>query len=428
MTEQLRAALDTPAMQKASNSEKQALFEYCVGMGGFTLAMYSAAKEGGSENAVQSLRSLAGKLLTVFLEVEPKQVTITNNGLRISGQIAKVAPSPPASVSTAKVTYKDPAGWQKEVKDGLTIFVAPPLPKGTNDTDRHDIRILMFPPIPAKETPDVESEKLFQDIVKSYQDEKTQAVLEYRSWNFRYTLENGRACYAIVGRLQPKNDDVVIWFTAYLLDFGNTYVPILRVHARFNEDPAVSFRSLYNRSPGRKDDRGEYTVAIEDFVRTVSVAGATPSRPLFNKSLFVGSWSSTTQAFNSTDYYSATTGAYVGNVTNALSSGEVWTLRSDGSAEYSLAMFFNGKVQTEKVVGKWILAQNSLLIKGKLTQNGVFMKEDERGDLIIFYGKDPKTQKPFFLTSGLLRSDKPLHALTLSQNMRTFIPSEKKKD
>jgi hypothetical protein len=425
MTEQLRAALDTPAMQKASNSEKQALFEYCVGMGGFTLAMYSAGKEGNNTQLTNSMKTVAGSLISRFFGVEPKQVALTNNGLGITGTVAKATSSTSptsASVSTAQVTYKDPAGWQKEVKDGLTIFMTNDS-KGKGGSDQqHDVRIMVFSPVAATNAPDVEAEKLFSELVEGYRKHPDhQAQLSQRSWNFRYLLENGVACYAIAGRLQPKNPDARIWFTQYLLDFGNVYIPVLRVHTRFNEASCATFRSIDNNGLGSDDEKGIGADEVEDFIRTVAVTGAKPSRPLFAKSQLVGNWSTVSGAYNATNYYSTSTGAFVGSVTNVVSMGTRWTLAADGTAEYNFASYVNGATTTNKIRGTWVLQGNKVRITGKSSYSG---KEETQDALVVFYGKDPKTSKPFFVTtdrpSGYKNS--PVTVMELLNNTQTFIP------
>ncbi|GAB4465235.1 MAG: hypothetical protein OHK0029_35720 [Armatimonadaceae bacterium] len=432
MTEQLRMALDTPAVQKASNSDKQALFEYCVGMGGFTLAMYAAGKEGGNTELARSMKEVAGKLMTFFLRVEPNQVAITENGLSISGTVAKApssaSPASSTGVSTATIAFKDPSGWKKEVKDGMTIFSTEVPKRNEYDEERHDVRIMVLPAVAAANAPDTEAEKLFSELVEGYRKHPGhEAQLVQRSWNFRYLLENGVACYAISGRLQPKNEDARIWFTQYLLDFGNAYVPVLRVHTRFNETTCATFRSIGNTGFGSDDDRGFGAEAVEDFIRTVSMGGANPSRPLFEKSLLLGKWSTTSSVFNSTNYYSTSTGAFVGNVTNLISSGTRWTLGEDGTAEYYFASSVNGKITTERITGTWKLQGNRVLISGKSSYSG---KQETRQELVVFYGKDPKTNKPFFVTtdrpSGV--KENPVTVMELTTRSQLFVPQNSIKD
>jgi hypothetical protein len=80
---QLRAALDGKEMRKASNIDKQKMYETYVMLGGFTLALSQSAATGKDDDLLKLRKQMGEDGLKSLLKVEPSRVKITDQGLEI---------------------------------------------------------------------------------------------------------------------------------------------------------------------------------------------------------------------------------------------------------------------------------------------------------------------------------------------------------
>lgn len=72
-----RAIDESPDFAKATNQEKQQLYETLIGFVGIPLAVYSEAKDSGDAASVKTSKELAGRLLELVLKVDAAKVKLT---------------------------------------------------------------------------------------------------------------------------------------------------------------------------------------------------------------------------------------------------------------------------------------------------------------------------------------------------------------
>jgi hypothetical protein len=83
MVQQLRTMFDSEGMRKASNADKQKLYETFVMLGGFTLAVSQAAADSKDADMPKLRKQMGADGLKSLLKVEPSRVKISDKGLEI---------------------------------------------------------------------------------------------------------------------------------------------------------------------------------------------------------------------------------------------------------------------------------------------------------------------------------------------------------
>lgn len=435
---QLQGAFAGSDVEKASDAEKQTLYEYCVCTATLTLALYQLATQKNDKDALTAVRTAAGGLLKSVIGMEPDKVQITANGLESSSTASSVASAPSTSSSSlgntapnARVTFAVPANrqqktnggdetvtWSTKRDSGLSIVsstISNTKPQGLKE----DLKFFVFPAQTAKASPDAAFESFWKDTVDGFRNnEQQRAEVKWRSMTYRYYLPSGAVCYVSVAMLQPKNPVDRIFLGIYLLDFGGVYVPIARVFTSLNVETDATWRGVTDSQPLRNNEPSSFENEIRDFINSIRVTGATAPRPIATRDQFVGKWVRSSTTFSSTQYYSTYTGAYVGSTTNSSASVTRYTLNADGSAVYSFQWVLNGQFKSETIRGKWTFEKDRIVIRDPKTG-------DTRGDRIVFAGTDAKTGKKFFVMSGGIPDKILLTPLFLMQRNEYFEPDTK---
>lgn len=81
MVAQFRGILDTDNLRKASNTDKQKLYEVFLLLGAYSIAINTVAAQQADPQVKKAAQMLAGEGLRYLLKTDPAKVKITNNGL-----------------------------------------------------------------------------------------------------------------------------------------------------------------------------------------------------------------------------------------------------------------------------------------------------------------------------------------------------------
>ncbi|MBC8101561.1 MAG: hypothetical protein H7Z41_03105, partial [Cytophagales bacterium] len=134
---QATSVLSTPEMKAAPDSDKQKLYEYCVGMAVFVVGTREVAKSDPESYA--GVKTLAAGLFTKMLGVEPSQVRFSASGLILAGTPSP-AQSSQSSQSSGSLTYTVPAAWKETRPPEAILFSRPP--QGDGDSTSYNLVLL----------------------------------------------------------------------------------------------------------------------------------------------------------------------------------------------------------------------------------------------------------------------------------------------
>ncbi|GAB4459862.1 MAG: hypothetical protein OHK0029_23040 [Armatimonadaceae bacterium] len=84
LVRQFRTLLDSDALRKAPDAERQKLYEYFLGMGAYLYTLSEAAADQHDMNAAAAVVRLGGESLRELFQVEPDRVRLTKTGLEIT--------------------------------------------------------------------------------------------------------------------------------------------------------------------------------------------------------------------------------------------------------------------------------------------------------------------------------------------------------
>lgn len=410
---QMRGLLNSPEIAGLSNSDKQSLYEYCVCMSTMTLTLYQAAE--GKEEQLNSVRTFARSALKTLLGVEADKVAISTKGLEISGAVANVEDSPTTSAGSAttpppgnlpKVTYTIPPDSRVEQRGAITLIYRPKY-DGYTKNPFEELYYSVPPPVKASSQPNREA--AFESDWNAYT-KGLKVTWQERTLVYRYYLPSGAVCYVAMARQRNLKDgggyrshDGVEMLMC-MLDFGTYYVTVAEVY---------QWKDGY-------DNLSYLAPAFDNFIASIRIPGASTPQNYLTKDQLIGAWTHTGGSYSSTDYYNSTTGAYAGNVTNASSSRESFTLRTNGTVKYEFVWWFNGKIQTDIWDGTWTYQQGRLVLKNPKTGKA-------REYTAVFNGKHPKTGERFIAFHVLYSKEKPLSPYNVNaDDTKLYVPLKPK--
>ncbi|MGC4045775.1 MAG: hypothetical protein QM758_18450 [Armatimonas sp.] len=84
LVNQLASAMDNEAFRRASDSDKQKLYELSVILGSYSLSLSGEAVSSGYTGRTEEARMLAGEGLRYLLKADPMKIMITDSGLAIA--------------------------------------------------------------------------------------------------------------------------------------------------------------------------------------------------------------------------------------------------------------------------------------------------------------------------------------------------------
>ena len=324
---QIRAALETPVMRAASDSEKQQLYENFIMMAGLLSARQELAK--GDPAATKALRALGAEGLKYLLGVDASRVKITGEGLRITP--AGGAITPPKGRPLKTLLFSASSRWvRKDHDDGLTLSVR----KEEYLSSDAMINIVLTEPLPFAGS--------LQQSFRKYWKEKVLTLMKGEDRpQVLLTMIGGRRC-AFAERSMDSIQTGVSWNTRYLLiDGGDALYPafILKSH-NFSDSP------------------GSGKGVAEQVIATFRVpAGAPPAKPLATKADLSRNWSAS--ASSVTNYVNAYTGANAG--TSILAYSQTYTFKPNGTYTGNFGGINNGARMKSAEKGTYKL-QGDLLV------------------------------------------------------------------
>lgn len=84
LVRQFQDTLNSDALRKSSDKDKQKLYEYYLSLGAYLYTLSEVAKEAKDETAKTGAAKLGGEGLKFLLKVDPSRVSLTENGLEIA--------------------------------------------------------------------------------------------------------------------------------------------------------------------------------------------------------------------------------------------------------------------------------------------------------------------------------------------------------
>jgi hypothetical protein len=314
---QLQQVLNTPEMGRQSDTEKQKIYEYGLGVGIFVKVMSEAA--GSDKGAKQNLQQLAGKILEQMLKISPEKLRLDEKGLAL---LAVQSSNNNSSGNAGGVTIATPRGWKREEdKDTVQLTLA----QAFRDAPQDPLTINVFLSKAGTAASSATPEKVFTSLYDSKfrpvipkeavigEGSKATKIKDLMPDVCRRLVGNGLRCWfagiaweIAPGYLGPKAE-----LHLYAIESGDTWYT-MTVILKGRGDVDHNWRTRNNWLEAalaalRGVPSGKALFTLEELFGVYQLSSNTPG-PM---------------------YYSTITGAAVG--TSVLAFGVTLTLRPDGT-------------------------------------------------------------------------------------------------
>lgn len=338
---QVAAHLATPEVGKMRDTEKQRVWEFCIGYPLVVAAMLEAAEDDAQR---EPIRKLAGVVFEALIGLPVEKVEIGDAGLVARGRPAKaaaVAPPAPAPTATGPsvpgVRFTDPPGWTRETKPGITIFRATlgdvddqGRVEAGNDAS-HQGTIGVLPVLTATQGPTALFEKTWREQFAPFDLGDTVAHYRSRLQSKLVVLYMGRFFARPGGPDQNRGPQT--YGGLWLVELGGgRYQPFVAlVEPR---DPGLGM-DMFKESAALK----ALSFPLGALLDSIVPAKGEPPHPAggyFTPAELRGRWCESSSAFGGT-YVNSNTGAFAGAAVTA--SGGHFFLLDDGTYDYAFAYY-----------------------------------------------------------------------------------------
>lgn len=340
--EQVAAHLATAEVGAMRDTEKQRVWEFCIGYPLVIGTMLEAAEDDAQRAPI---RKLSAVVFESLLGVPVERVEIGDAGLVARGKPTSAAnpptvPAPanaPAGAAVPAVTYTDPPGWTRTTQQGNVIFRATlgdvddqGRVEADNDAS-HQGTIGVLPILTATQGATALFERTWREQFAPFDLGDTVAHYRSRLQSKLVVLYMGRF-FARPGG-PDQNRDPKTYGGLWLVDLGGgRYQPFVAlVEPR---DPGLGM-DMFKEGAALKA-LSFPLAALLDSIRPTKGAPPYPAGGFFTPAELQGLWRESSSAYGGT-YVNANTGAFAGAAVS--SSGGHFFLRPDGTYEYAFAYY-----------------------------------------------------------------------------------------
>lgn len=331
----LQATLDTDAVRKASDTQKQECYEWAICAAGTVLALAQLAE---TDEAKATLKKLGRTQLENLLGPGADRLTMKGKDVVLK----------PDTGLAEGFTFTPPAGWQAE---GAWHF------RRKEESGAFVTAAVRFPP-PVEAGKDIGAtlRELWKTAVPP------ELAGRHTAMVYRRYVGDGLVAHFIYGYGREKNRVADSLFTLALVDLGATWQPV--IVGQTYEDPTTNIESIVRMS-------GSFSFSqsagyAEEFLATLRCP-AGKGRPFITKEALVGSYGY--GSGSNLQWENIYTGATTMTV---VSYGGTLDLKADGTFEYT----FSGasgevgslKFGSEKDKGTWTVENDVLVTKGEVRE------------------------------------------------------------
>lgn len=345
---QLKAFFNKPAVQQATDAQKQEAYEFYIASASVPLLLALAAGE--NDQVAAGIQRFAGGLVLGVTGAETDAISYSARGLGVKA----VAPPTMASSGTrpaggtqmgsGQFRYSLPAGYRQE--GGWISKIVNAETRG----DRVGAMFRVLTPIPAQGNMDSVLNQLWGQVIPD--------GIQPRQVMFRRYVAGGAYSQFLFGRGPEGENTWDTYFTLFLIDLGGTWQPVVMAQV-FLPDPTF----MMGASMSAHYAQFQNGPIAAEFIDTWQAPGA-PKRPLVTREEMTGLFKGGSTATQ--HWASAITGQYAGMTFSAASID--YNFRANGTFDYKF-VGASGAVGAMTVTndadsGSWSIEGDILTING----------------------------------------------------------------
>lgn len=334
---QLRAVFEVPEVRAATDAQKQAYYQRCLGAA--TLVFGVVASAGTDKAALAKARSTAESVMVSLIGVKSDAITFSSEGASVkpSGASTGFSFTPPANT-------EQQSGWV--IKRNVT----------TDSNGKQQIAsalIRLLPAMTASGAPGNALRELWKSAIPKELASKAGPVV------FLRYLGNGMRAYFIFGEGRENGRLNNTLFSLYLVEVGKDWMPFV-VAQTYEEPDAYSTVGL-DLSTG-----GSWGISarLADEMMA-AMRGPASSEPVVNADWLTGSYEETSGGYQ--EWVNANTGTSLPSTFTSRSF--TLNLRGDGTYDFVFSgasgQLGNTTFTGQKDSGTWVMKRDRMILTGK---------------------------------------------------------------